>query len=77
MVSPLEEVEKESLSELFNRDPEKLSDQDLLKIVTALRSQRKQWQLTEAAKTPRGSKAKASAKPSLSASELDALLDGI
>lgn len=77
IASPLLEVEKESLSELFQRDPLELSEQDLRKIVETLRGQRKLWLQAEATpKAPRGKKA-ASTKPSLSAAELDDLLDGI
>ena len=77
LTSPLMEVGKESLSELFQRDPLDLSEQDLKKIVETLRGQRKLWQQTQdAPKAPRA-KRDVGTKPSLSSAEMDALLDGI
>ena len=45
----LAEAAPDSLNELFNRDPEKLSTGDLARLVEALREQRKRWAAAEAA----------------------------
>jgi len=47
--SPLTQVQPDSLSELFARDPLQLADQDILKIVLELRKQREAWRTAEAA----------------------------
>lgn len=71
----------ESLTALFNKDPMELTKADLDTIVSELRTQRKNWAADEAAKAANGGRkprtVKASGKPSLSASEMDDLLDGI
>ena len=74
LTSPLQEVEKESLSELFARDPESLSEADLDRIVSELRSKRMLWLQTEEAGKKK--KAEPKAKPkTLSKEELNSLLD--
>lgn len=45
----LVEASPESLSDLFSRDPEGYSNQDLDRIIEALRAQRARWQAAEAA----------------------------
>lgn len=47
VTSPLNEPTIGSLDELFSRDPLELSNQDIDKIVSALRAQRKQFKLSE------------------------------
>lgn len=42
--SPLTEADPASLQELFNRDPLSLSDSDIDRIVSELRSQRARWE---------------------------------
>jgi hypothetical protein len=44
----LAEASPESLSDLFSRDPEGFSKQDISRIVETLRTQRKAWALAEA-----------------------------
>lgn len=74
LTSPLQEVEKESLAELFARDPESLSDSDLERIVSELRTKRSLWLQTEEA--GKRKKAEPKAKPkTLSKEELNSLLD--
>jgi len=46
--SPLSEVDPASLNELFARDPMDLTNQDLDKIIAALRAQRLKWKQDEA-----------------------------
>ena len=55
----LEEVHGDSLGELFSRDPEGYSEQDLDRIIGELRAQRARWQEAEStgAKKPRAPKA--------------------
>lgn len=50
----------ESLSELLSRDPEGYQNQDLDRIIEALREQRKKWQMLDSEAKPRA-KAKAQA----------------
>ncbi len=53
----LAEASPESLSELFSRDPEGYSTQDLDRVILALREQRARWAATASApKPPRSSK---------------------
>ena len=72
--SPLTEVPKESLAELFKRDPLKLSDQDVERICVELRKQRAQWAVEEVAKAAKPKKAKAAALPADLSSILDELI---
>jgi hypothetical protein len=61
--NPLAEAKVDSLNELFNRDPFQMSDQDIAKIVDALRNARskfKQDEATKPVKEPRAKKAKPS-----------------
>lgn len=44
----LSEASTDSLSELFSRDPEHLSELDLTKVVEGLRAQRVKWAAAEA-----------------------------
>lgn len=74
--SPLTEVPQESLSELFQRDPLKLTKTDLERICKELRAQRAQWQIEDAAKQAKPKKAKAAAKPLMDA-ELNSILDDL
>lgn len=67
LTSPLQEVSKDSLSELFARDPLELSDQDISRIVVELRAQRSKFIIKEAA-----AKAKPK-KPKIDTAELDSL----
>jgi len=63
-VEALAEASSDSLSELFSRDPEGYSQQDLAKIVSVLREQRVRWAATEAEKPAKGTRsAKAPAGP--------------
>lgn len=63
----LAEASADSLSELFSRDPEGLSDQDLFKVVTRLREARVTWKNSETAalSAPKEKKAVASKAASL------------
>ncbi len=45
--NPLEEAVPTSLDELFSRDPLKLGEQDIIKIVEELRRMRKNFLLTD------------------------------
>jgi hypothetical protein len=57
----LAEANGDSLAELFSRDPEGYTSQDLAKVVAALREQRVRWAAAEAAgatKAPTATKAK-------------------
>lgn len=51
--SPLAEVDPASLNELFSRDPLKLSDQDIDKMVEIYRAQRLRWKQEEATGGPK------------------------
>lgn len=55
--SPLSQVTPESLNEIFNKDPELVSDEEIEKIVKALRADRERFIQTE--KAPRPTKQKA------------------
>lgn len=46
--SALSEARADSISELFSRDPEGLSDLDLARAIEAYREQRVRWQAAEA-----------------------------
>lgn len=61
----LSEAAPDSLSELFSRDPEKLSEIDLTRMVETLREQRVKWAASDAAGGSRGKAAPRSA-PTLS-----------
>lgn len=54
----LAEASPESLAELFSRDPEGYSDQDLGKVIEALRAQRVRWAAAEATPKPQKEAAK-------------------
>lgn len=54
-------VPSDTLSELMARDPLQLADQDIVKIVEALRAQRAAWQIAEAAGKKSAPKAKTAA----------------
>lgn len=69
--SPLKEVEKESLAELFARDPLQLTKTDVESICKELRARRSQWQQDEQ-RTRNKDK-----KVALSQSEMDELLNSI
>jgi len=58
--SALSEAHGDSLGELFSRDPEGYSQQDLDRVVGALREQRERWVKAEAeaAAKPKGRQAK-------------------
>lgn len=45
--SPLAEANPESLQELFDKDPLKLTDEDIDRIVAEERSMREKWKLVE------------------------------
>ena len=64
MQSPLMEVPKDSLSELFARDPLSLTKADITTIVAELRAQRAKWVQADAIKQTKP-KAEKKAKPSL------------
>jgi hypothetical protein len=58
MTSPLSEVQRDSLQELFNRRPQDLSDADIEKIVQVLREQKANFDVEESKpKTPKRKKA--------------------
>lgn len=57
------EVSPQALQELFDRDPEKLSDQDIMVIVVELRKQRVRFESDEAAKALKPKKSKVEADP--------------
>ena len=44
----LAEASADSLSDLFSRDPETLSQTDFDRLISVLRAQRERWQATEA-----------------------------
>ena len=71
--SPLKEVEKGSLAELFQRDPLKLSSNDVQRICQELRSKRSQWALDEAKNRVK----KEAKKESLSQIDMDDLLNSL
>lgn len=60
----LSEVNPDSLSDLFSRDPLKLGDADIARIVATLRQQREAWAKAEAAGATRAPKASAGPKAS-------------
>lgn len=73
----LREASPSSLDELFSRDPEHYSTQDLDRIVHALREQRERWAKTEAepkSRAVRAVKAAPRAAQKLSAEDLASLL---
>lgn len=45
--SPLSEASPESLQELFDKDPLKLTDPDIERVVTELRAQRGRWEISQ------------------------------
>jgi len=47
-VSPLKEASPESLADLFNKDPRKLSDENVERIVEYFRQGRATWEAEEA-----------------------------
>ena len=57
--SPLDEAKPESLEDLFNKDPLKLTEQDLVRTVEYFRAARQTFLKQDAAKIPRGAKNKA------------------
>lgn len=61
--NPLEEAKPESLNILFARDPEKLADQDISRIIEALRDNRKRWRAEEMAKSEPKKRAAKITKP--------------
>jgi hypothetical protein len=68
----LAEANGDSLAELFSRDPEGYTEQDLEKVVIALRLQRERWAAAEAqgaTKAP-GTKAPKSSTTAASAGDL-------
>lgn len=71
--SPLNEVEQDSLAEVFARDPFQLSQQDIQKICTELRAQRQRWQSEDSTKSKGGR----APKVTLSSAEMDSILDSI
>lgn len=77
--TPLTEVSPEAVDELFSRDPLKLSNADIEKLVLHFRAERHQWQRLEAeGKTrskPRGKKATTSAP--MTAGDVDDILGSL
>lgn len=65
--TPLSQVSPDSLSDLFNKSPDTLTDADLDQIIAALRAERARWNLSEAKKKME----KATAKSNLSLQDLD------
>lgn len=61
--SPLAEAVPESLDELFSRDPLKLQDSDLDKIIANLRAARQRWITAEASGAKSAPRAGAKPKP--------------
>ncbi len=69
--SALSEASPDSLRELFDRDPESYSTQDLARVVAELRAQRERFALAEkTASAPKGKKLQINQKINLSAEEL-------
>ena len=54
----LAEASPESLTELFSRDPESYQQQDIKRIVEALRAQRERWKAAEGGREATAKKAK-------------------
>lgn len=71
--SPLTEVPKDSLAELFQKDPLTLTKADIGIICDELRKQRDKWQKDEVIKANKPAKAKVT----MSAKEMDDLLAGL
>lgn len=73
MSNPLDDIQVGSLEELMNRDPLKLTDQDLLTIINSLRAARKNFMEVEAQeKKPRAKKTpKTAASASISLEDFD------
>lgn len=69
--SPLTEVEKESLSDLFAKDPLKLDRKDIDRICAELRAQRAKWASEDHEKPKKKEKA------TLTEGQMNDLLDGI
>ncbi len=61
MNSPLDSASPASIDELFDRDPELLTNEDVQRIVERLRAARKTFAEAEATPTKRGAKGKAPA----------------
>jgi uncharacterized Zn finger protein len=61
--NPITEASPLSLNELFSRDPEKYSDQDLDLIIEELRKQRQRHMQLEAVKVDEAPRKRAAAKP--------------
>ena len=70
--SPLNEVDKDSLAELFAKDPLELTQSDVTRICVELRAQRAKWQQDDRAKSSGKGK---TAKVALSKAEMDDLLN--
>lgn len=68
--NPLSEAAPDSLAELFSRDPLKLQDQDIGKIVSELRAERERWVVAEAS-GKRVYTNRQPAKPDLDLSDLE------
>lgn len=58
-MTPLAEASPESLQELLDKDPLKLTDSDIERVVTSLREARSKWEQSE----KKGRAPKAEAKP--------------
>jgi len=56
--SPMSQVTPESLNEVFNKDPELVTDEEITKIVLALQADRARFILTEKAPKVKAPKAK-------------------
>ena len=63
----LAEATVDSLADLFSKDPEKFTEQDMTRLVENLRAQRARWQVQEAetAAKPKGAKSVANKAKSL------------
>lgn len=68
--TPLAEANPASIQELFNKEPEELTDWDIESLVKALREQRSKWAQLEIAKANKEKKEKVQ----LSQSDIDNLL---
>lgn len=69
----------ETLEELFRKDPEKLTDEDVEKIVSEMRAKRLSWAIEEQQAKSDGRRAKNSAglkKPKPDSASKKSLLDG-
>lgn len=69
----LAEASPDSIAELFNKDPEKLSSIELSRLVDGLRAQRIKWKAAEANAPARAPKAASKAKSLISQVKADEL----